>query len=133
MKTKTTRNAPILEQEEGEKPKTEGARLQKEKENQTIHCQASWGRFQGQASQWRQMPYGGEREGILREDHTAQQLKHNVNIVDKLKAEFPHTFSTLVLQNTFRKNNFAADCNKLCILWASRVALVVKKPPANAS
>ena len=41
MKTKTTRNAPILEQEEGEKPKTEGARLQKEKENQTIHCQAS--------------------------------------------------------------------------------------------
>ena len=38
MKNKTTRNAPILEQE-GEKPKPEGERLQKEKENQIIHCQ----------------------------------------------------------------------------------------------
>ena len=52
--------------------------------------------------------------------------------VDKLKVEFPRTFYPLVLQNTFRKNNFAAECNKLCILWASQVALVVKKPPANA-
>lgn len=39
MKNKTTKNAPILEQEEGEKPKQEGERLQKEKENQAIHCQ----------------------------------------------------------------------------------------------
>lgn len=66
-----TNDVPLLrEQEEGEEPERRERGYRRERKTKTMLCPANSGESQGEVSQQCQVPYGDQREGILRENHS---------------------------------------------------------------
>lgn len=76
MTHKTRQNAAVWGAGRKRKAKEEKG-YGKRRKTKIMQCQANSGGFQGEVSQQRQVPYGDQSEGVLREDHTTQQLSHN--------------------------------------------------------